>query len=49
MKSIDKNLKTPLYLQLVNILIEKIEKNKADLVINDSIGKVLSNAVNLIS
>ena len=27
MKSIDKNLKTPLYLQLVNILIEKIEKN----------------------
>lgn len=27
MNSIDKNLKTPLYLQLVNILIEKIERN----------------------
>ena len=27
MNSIDKNLKTPLYLQLVNILVEKIEKN----------------------
>lgn len=30
MNSIDKSLKTPLYLQLVNILIEKIEKNMED-------------------